>query len=152
MIAQFRRFIAVLLAITLVVPLPARAAMLSTESALGPDRERIAQILDRADAQAQLQAFGVGAAEVKARVGDEVVQIYLRDEAASVTRPLKELKKFQRVSLAPGEKRTLRFELTPDDLSIWNLEMKRVVEPGKFTVMAGPNSRDLKAASFTVTG
>jgi hypothetical protein len=68
MIAQFRRFIAVLLAITLVVPLPARAAMLSTESALGPDRERIAQILDRADVQAQLQAFGVGAAEVKARV------------------------------------------------------------------------------------
>jgi hypothetical protein len=68
MIAQFRRFIAVLLAITLVVPLPARAAMLSTESALGPDRERIAQILDRTDVQAQLQAFGVSAAEVKARV------------------------------------------------------------------------------------
>jgi hypothetical protein len=68
MIAQFRGFIAVLLAITLVVPLPARAAMLSTESALGPDRERIAQILDRTDMQAQLQAFGVSAAEVTARV------------------------------------------------------------------------------------
>lgn len=77
MIAQFRRFIAVLLAITLVVPLPARAAMLSTESALGPDRERIAQILDRTDVQAQLQAFGVSAAEVTARV------VALTDEEAA---------------------------------------------------------------------
>lgn len=68
MIAQFRCFIAVLLAITLVVPLPARAAMLSTESALGPDRERIARILDRTDVQAQLLAYGVNAADVKARV------------------------------------------------------------------------------------
>jgi hypothetical protein len=68
MIAQLRRFIAVLLATTLVVPLPARTAMLSTESALGPDRERIAQILDRSDVQVQLQVFGVSAAEVKARV------------------------------------------------------------------------------------
>ena len=77
MIAQLRRFIAVLLAITLVVPLPARAAMLSTESALGPDRERIAQILDRTDVQAQLQAFGVSAAEVTARV------VALTDEEAA---------------------------------------------------------------------
>jgi beta-glucosidase len=84
------------------------------------------------------------------RAGDEVVQIYLRDEAASVTRPVKELKKFRRVTLAAGETRTLAFELTPADLSIWNIDMKRVVEPGKFTVMAGGNSRDLKSASFTV--
>jgi hypothetical protein len=77
MIAQLRRFIAVLLAITLVVPLPARAAMLSTESALDPDRERIAQILDRTDVQAQLQAFGVSAAEVTARV------VALTDEEAA---------------------------------------------------------------------
>ncbi len=85
------------------------------------------------------------------RAGDEVVQIYLRDEAASVTRPVKELKKFKRVTLAAGEKRTLAFELAPADLAIWNIDMKRVVEPGKFTVMAGGNSRDLKSASFTVT-
>ncbi|OHB31953.1 MAG: beta-glucosidase [Phenylobacterium sp. RIFCSPHIGHO2_01_FULL_69_31] len=84
------------------------------------------------------------------RAGDEVVQLYLRDEAASVTRPVKELKKFRRVTLAAGETRTLAFELTPADLSIWNIDMKRVVEPGKFTVMAGGNSRDLKSASFTV--
>jgi beta-glucosidase len=86
------------------------------------------------------------------RAGDEVVQLYLRDEAASVTRPLKELKKFRRVTLAPGERRSVAFELTPADLAIWNIDMKRVVEPGKFTVMAGPNSRDLKPATLTVTG
>ncbi|WP_068875566.1 MULTISPECIES: glycoside hydrolase family 3 N-terminal domain-containing protein [unclassified Phenylobacterium] len=86
-----------------------------------------------------------------ARAGDEVVQIYLRDEAASVTRPVKELKAFRRVTLAPGEKRTVAFELTPADLAIWNIDMKRVVEPGKFTVMAGGDSRDVKSASFTVT-
>ena len=68
MIAQLRRYIAALLAVTLVVPFPAHAAMLSTESALGPDRERIARILNRTDVQAQLQAYGVSAAEVKARV------------------------------------------------------------------------------------
>ena len=68
MIAQLRRYIAALLAVTLVVPFPAHAAMLSTESALGPDRERISRILDRTDVQAQLQAYGVSAAEVKARV------------------------------------------------------------------------------------
>jgi hypothetical protein len=68
MIAHLRRFIAALLAITLVTPVPVGAAMLSTESALGPNRERIAQILDRTDVQAQLQAYGVSAAEVNARV------------------------------------------------------------------------------------
>ena len=68
MIAQLRRYIAALLAVTLVVPFPAHGAMLSTESALGPDRERISRILDRTDVQAQLQAYGVSAAEVKARV------------------------------------------------------------------------------------
>lgn len=68
MIAQLRRFIAGLLILTLVVPLPAQAALLSTESVLGADRERIARILDRAEVQAQLQAYGVNPAEVKARV------------------------------------------------------------------------------------
>jgi beta-glucosidase len=86
------------------------------------------------------------------RPGDEVVQLYLRDEAASVTRPLLELKKFKRVSLAAGEARTLSFELTPADLAIWNIDMKRVVEPGRFTVMAGSNSVDLKSAGFAVAG
>src|SRR5690606_33311552 len=72
--------------------------------------------------------------------GDEVVQLYVRDDLASVTRPVIELKRFERVTLNPGEKKTVTFELTPRDLSLWNVEMKRVVEPGTFTISAGPNS------------
>lgn len=84
------------------------------------------------------------------RAGDEVVQLYVRDDEASVTRPLIELKRFQRVTLQPGERRTVTFELKPDDLALWNMEMKRVVEPGTFTISAGPNSVDLKSAKLTV--
>ncbi|HYC95329.1 MAG TPA: glycoside hydrolase family 3 C-terminal domain-containing protein, partial [Sphingomicrobium sp.] len=86
------------------------------------------------------------------RAGDEVVQLYVRDDEASVTRPLLELKRFRRVTLKPGERRTISFELTPDDLALWNLQMKRVVEPGTFTIYAGPNSVDLKEAKLMVTG
>jgi len=86
------------------------------------------------------------------RTGDEVVQLYVRDDEASVTRPVLELKRFERVTLKPGEKRTVTFELKPDDLELWDLQMKRVVEPGTFTIYAGPNSVDLKEAKLTVTG
>jgi beta-glucosidase len=86
------------------------------------------------------------------RWGDEVVQLYVRDDEASVTRPVIELKRFRRVSLAPGEKETVTFELTPSDLALWNIDMKRVVEPGTFTISSGPNSVDLKDAKLTVTG
>jgi beta-glucosidase len=86
------------------------------------------------------------------RPGDEVVQLYLRDDQASVTRPVVQLVRFQRISLQPGERRTLTFTLTPDDLALWNPEMKKVVEPGTFTVYSGPNSVDLKAATLTATG
>ena len=84
------------------------------------------------------------------RAGDEVVQLYVRDDEASVTRPVIELKRFQRVTLQPGERKTVSFELTPTDLSLWNVEMKRVVEPGTFTISAGSNSVDLKSATLTV--
>jgi beta-glucosidase len=84
------------------------------------------------------------------RAGDEVVQLYVRDDAASVTRPLLELKRFERVTLRPGERRTLRFTLTPEDLSVWNLRMRRVVEPGTFTISSGPNSVQLRSATLTV--
>ncbi len=84
------------------------------------------------------------------RAGDEVVQLYVRDDEASVTRPVIELKRFQRITLKPGERRTLTFELKPDDLALWDLQMKRVVEPGTFTISVGPNSVDLKSARLTV--
>jgi beta-glucosidase len=86
------------------------------------------------------------------RTGDEVVQLYVHDDQASVTRPVIALKRFQRVTLQPGERRTVIFTLDPDDLALWNADMKRVVEPGTFTISAGPNSVDLKSAKLTVTG
>ena len=82
--------------------------------------------------------------------GDEVVQIYIRDDISSVTRPLLELKAFRRVTLEPGESRTLAFDIKPSDLWFFNAQMKRVVEPGTFTIYAGPNSVDLKKTTLTV--
>ena len=103
-------------------------------------------------AAGQAAQVQVNVANTGSRAGDEVVQLYVRDDEASVTRPVIELKGFQRVTLAPGERRTLTFTLQPDDLALWNAEMKRVVEPGTFTISAGPNSVDLKSAKLTVTG
>ncbi|MGB9609435.1 MAG: glycoside hydrolase family 3 N-terminal domain-containing protein [Bryobacteraceae bacterium] len=86
-----------------------------------------------------------------ARDGDEVVLLYIRDDVSSVTRPVKELKGFQRIHLKAGESKTVRFRITPAELSMLDLNMNRVVEPGAFTVMTGPNSRDLKSVKLTVT-
>ncbi|MDR7232133.1 beta-glucosidase [Caulobacter sp. BE264] len=82
--------------------------------------------------------------------GDEVVQLYVHDEAATVTRPVLELKHFKRVTLAPGAKTTVTFEIKPSDLWMWNLDMQRVVEPGDFSILVGPNSVDLKKTTLTV--
>ena len=84
------------------------------------------------------------------RPGDEVVQLYIRDLVASMTRPVKELKGFQRVSLRPGEKRRVEFVLGPEHLGFWNREMRYVVEPGEFRVMVGANSVDVVEAKFNV--
>ena len=78
------------------------------------------------------------------REGDETVQLYVHQLVGSVTRPVKELKAFERVRLAVGETRTVTFTLTPETFRMWNLEMQRVVEPGAFELMVGPNSVDLK--------
>jgi beta-glucosidase len=78
------------------------------------------------------------------RKGDEVVQLYLNDVVSSVTTPIKELKGFKRVALEPGEKQTVEFILTPDQLSLINQDMKRVVEPGIFEVMIGSSSEDIR--------
>jgi beta-glucosidase len=84
------------------------------------------------------------------RAGDEVVQLYIRDLVATMTRPVKELKGFQRVSLQPGEKRRVEFVLGPEHLGFWNREMRYVVEPGEFQVMVGANSVDVLEAKFSV--
>jgi beta-glucosidase len=82
--------------------------------------------------------------------GDEVVQLYIRQEVSSVTRPVKELRGFRRISLAPGETKTVEFLLGPNELSYLNREMHRVVEAGTFTVMVGGNSVDLSATKLQV--
>lgn len=76
------------------------------------------------------------------RVGDEVVQLYIRDEQSSVTRPVKELKDFERVTLQPGETKTVKLTITHEKLSFYDINMKYVVEPEDFTIMVGNSSKD----------
>jgi len=82
------------------------------------------------------------------RDGSEIVQLYIRDVVGSVTRPMKELKGFQKVSLKAGETKTVNFTLGTKDLSFYNSELKFVAEPGQFQVFVGGNSRDVKQAAF----
>jgi beta-glucosidase len=84
------------------------------------------------------------------RSGDEVVQLYIRDEVSSVTRPVLELKGFRRVTLAPGESQPVTFTITPRSLQFWDAAMHRVVEPGTFTISVGPDSVNLKSATLVV--
>lgn len=83
--------------------------------------------------------------------GEEVVQLYLRDVVGTSSRPVQELKSFQKVLLKKGESRQLTFHLTAEDLKYYNNDLKFVAEPGEFQVMVGPNSRDVQMASFTLT-
>ena len=82
--------------------------------------------------------------------GAEVVQLYIRDMVGSIARPVQELKGFERISLKPGESRTVSFKITPDLLKFYNKDMKYVCEPGDFEVMIGPNSRDVQRLPFTL--
>ncbi|MEO6091709.1 MAG: glycoside hydrolase family 3 N-terminal domain-containing protein [Novosphingobium sp.] len=84
------------------------------------------------------------------RPGDEVVQIYVRDQVSSVPRPVLELRAFRRVTLKPGETRTLQVELGPDDLAFWDIDMNWTVEPGTFSIFAGSSSIRLKSADLAV--
>jgi beta-glucosidase len=77
------------------------------------------------------------------RAGDEVVQLYINDVVASVTRPIKELKGFERVHLKPGEKKTVAIDVKADQLAFYNKKMERKVEPGLFKVMVGRSSADI---------
>jgi len=78
------------------------------------------------------------------RNGDEVVQLYIDDVISSMTTPIKELKGFEKLSLAPGEKKTVRFKLTPEHLSFLDRNLEPVVEPGIFEVMVGSSSKDIR--------
>ena len=74
------------------------------------------------------------------RTGEEIVQMYLHDQVSSITRRVQELKGFAKVSLAPGETKTVTLEITPEKLAFYNYDMEKVVEPGLFDVMVGPSS------------
>lgn len=78
------------------------------------------------------------------RASDEVVQLYLHDVVASVTRPIQELKGFRRIHLRPGQSTRVEFDLGPDELALWDASMKRVVEPGGFEIMVGASSSDIR--------
>ena len=80
--------------------------------------------------------------------GEEVAQLYIRDMVGSISRPVQELKGFQKIMLKKGESKTLTFRLAPDDLKFYNNDLKFVAEPGDFQVMVGGNSRDVQMAAF----
>ena len=82
--------------------------------------------------------------------GQEVVQLYLRDMVASISRPVKELKGFEKISLAPGETKTVSFKIDNEMLKFYTNDLKHISEPGEFKVMIGSNSRDVKEATFTL--
>jgi len=84
------------------------------------------------------------------RAGTEVVQMYIRDLFSSVTRPTKELKGFQKISLASGETKTVAIGITPESLSFYDIKMKYVVEPGDFEIMLGNSSRDCDLQKTTL--
>jgi beta-glucosidase len=84
------------------------------------------------------------------RRGAEVVQLYIRDDYSSVTRPVKELKGFKKIWLDPGQSQTVTFTITSDLLSFYNKDMKWVVEPGDFTIMVGTASNKTQDMKLTV--
>ncbi|MCB0572240.1 MAG: beta-glucosidase BglX [Phaeodactylibacter sp.] len=82
------------------------------------------------------------------RTGSETVQLYIRDVVGSISRPVKELKGFEKITLKPGEQRTIRFAIDEQLLQFCNGNLEWVVEPGEFQVFVGPNSRDVQMLSF----
>lgn len=82
--------------------------------------------------------------------GKEVVQLYTQDLVGSITRPVKELKGFQKISLKPGENKEVTFVISAEDLKFYNANLEYAAEPGDFNVFVGGNSRDVKAATFTL--
>ncbi|MEI6076628.1 MAG: glycoside hydrolase family 3 N-terminal domain-containing protein [Verrucomicrobiota bacterium] len=85
------------------------------------------------------------------RAGTEVVQLYIRDCVSSVTRPVKELRGFQKISLSAGETKTVELAITPESLAFWDVNMKYVVEPGEFEILVGSSSRDADLHKTTLT-
>ncbi len=103
------------------------------------------QILTGGKAKVSVEVTNTGTHE-----GDEVAELYVHPRVASVTQPVMKLTGFERVTLKPGEKRTVEFTVTPEMLRIWDINMQRVVEPGIFELMVGPSSDQTKTVRLTV--
>lgn len=106
------------------------------------------QLSDTTLAEGSAITASVTLANVGKVAGDEVVQLYLRDLVGSITRPVRELKGFQKISLQPGESRTVTFTITPDMLKFYNAELQHVAEAGEFLVFIGGSSDAANAARF----
>jgi beta-glucosidase len=105
------------------------------------------QILTGGTARVSVDVTNTGS-----RAGDEIPQLYIHQRVASVTQPMMQLKGFERITLKPGEKRAVQFTITPEMLSILNIDMHKVVEPGVFDVMVGPSSDKTSTVKLTVAG
>ncbi|WP_448536639.1 glycoside hydrolase family 3 N-terminal domain-containing protein [Sphingobium yanoikuyae] len=116
-----------------------------TKFAFGPPRLSASRIGVGGDVTVEVDVRNVGTV-----AGEEVVQLYVHDQTASVTRPLKELKGFERIALAPGESRTVRLTIGPEAFALWNLGMREVVEPGLFDIMVGPDSATLQTVTLEI--
>jgi beta-glucosidase len=106
-----------------------------------------AQIVSGGTAKVSVDVTNTGSRE-----GDEVPELYVHQRVASVTQPIMQMRGFQRVTLKPGEKKTVEFNITPDMLSMLNVDMNRVVEPGVFDLMVGPSSDQTSSVALTVIG
>jgi beta-glucosidase len=106
-----------------------------------------AQIISGGTAKVSVDVTNSGSRE-----GDEVPQLYIHQRVAEVTQPVMQLKGFQRITLKPGEKKTVEFSITPEMLSMLNIDMHRVVEAGVFDVMVGPNSDQTSTVPLTILG
>jgi beta-glucosidase len=100
--------------------------------------------------QNQNVTVAVSVTNTGSREGSEVVQLYIRDLISSVTRPVKELKDFKKITLKAGETQTVTFTITPDKLSFYNRDMKKIVEAGEFEIMVGTASDDVQLVKFSV--
>lgn len=99
-------------------------------------------------AMSDTQEISVTVSNTGKMAGEEVVQLYLRDLAADISRPVKELKGFEKIKLDVGQSRTVTFRLTEKDLAYWNHELKWKADPGKFKVFVGGNSRETMSGEF----
>ncbi len=116
-----------------------------TTFVLSPPRLSTSRIAPAGEVTVEVDVANTGR-----RAGDEVVQLYVRDTVSSVARPVKELRDFARITLAPGERRTVRFVLGPEAFRMWDVHMRELVEPGRFDIMTGPNSRDLQTVTLDI--